>query len=94
LDIVHGKKVIEARVLGVSKGSVLFTWLAAKPPVDFLLVAGDDQTDEEMFERLPRTAWSFHVGSNASKARFSLPDPASLRRLLVELRDALVEGKQ
>jgi trehalose 6-phosphate synthase/phosphatase len=94
LDIVHGKKVIEARVLGVSKGSVLFTWLAAKPPVDFLLVAGDDQTDEEMFERLPRTAWSIHVGSNASKARFSLPDPASLRRLLVELRDALVEGKQ
>jgi trehalose 6-phosphate synthase/phosphatase len=94
LDIVHGKKVIEARVLGVSKGSVLFTWLAAKPPVDFLLVAGDDQTDEEMFERLPRTAWSIHVGSNASRARFSLPDSASLRKLLGELRDTLVEVQQ
>jgi trehalose 6-phosphate synthase/phosphatase len=91
IDVVHGKKVIEVRVLGVSKGSVLLTWLARKPPVGFLLVAGDDQTDEEMFDRLPPTSWSIHVGSKSSRARFSVPDPATLRTLLHQLSQASVE---
>jgi trehalose 6-phosphate synthase/phosphatase len=89
IDVVHGKKVLEARVLGVSKGSVLLTWLTSKPPVDFLLVAGDDQTDEEMFERLPPAAWSVHVGSKRSRARWSLPEPAALRGLLHELEESV-----
>jgi trehalose 6-phosphate synthase/phosphatase len=85
IDVVHGKKVIEVRVRGVSKGSVLLTWLTSKPAMDFLLVAGDDQTDEEMFERLPPAAWSIHVGSKTSRARWSLAEPAALRTLLREL---------
>jgi trehalose 6-phosphate synthase/phosphatase len=89
IDVVHGKKVLEVRVLGVSKGSVLLTWLTSKPPVDFLLVAGDDQTDEEMFERLPPAAWSVHVGSKSSRARWSLPGPAALRDLLHELEKSV-----
>jgi trehalose 6-phosphate synthase/phosphatase len=92
IDVVHGKKVVEVRVLGVSKGSVLLTWLASKPAMDFLLVAGDDQTDEEMFERLPPAAWSLHVGSKSSRARWSLPDPAALRGLLEELHETMVEA--
>jgi trehalose 6-phosphate synthase/phosphatase len=93
IDVVHGKKVIEVRVLGVSKGSVLLTWLARKPPAGFLLVAGDDQTDEEMFDRLPPTAWSIHVGSKSSRARFSLADPAALRSLLEQLGNVPIEVK-
>ncbi len=85
IELVHGKKVLEARVRGVSKGSVLLTWLAGKPAMDFLLVAGDDQTDEEMFERLPPNAWSVHVGSKPSRARWSLPEPTALRALLRQL---------
>ena len=92
IDVVHGKKVLEARVLGVSKGSVLLTWLTSKPPVEFLLVAGDDQTDEEMFERLPPTAWSVHVGSKSSRARWSLAEPAALRDLLRELHESATEA--
>ena len=91
LEVVHGKKVIEVRVQGVSKASVLLTWLARRPPVGFLLVAGDDQTDEEMFERLPPSAWSMHVGSKSSRARLSLPDPAALRNLLHLLGEVPVE---
>jgi hypothetical protein len=44
-----------------------------------------------MFERLPPTAWSVHVGSKPSRARWSLPDPAALRALLEELRDGVHE---
>jgi trehalose 6-phosphate synthase/phosphatase len=82
LDIVHGKKALEVRAEGVSKASAMVALLSRLPPTDLLFAAGDDQTDEEMFAQLPPSAWSVHVGSAASRARFSLADPASLRALL------------
>jgi trehalose 6-phosphate synthase/phosphatase len=92
LDIVHGKKVIEVRVEGVSKASAMVALLSALPPTDFLLAAGDDSTDEEMFAQLPPFAWSVHVGSAASRARFSVPDPSALRALLDTLARAAREA--
>ncbi len=91
VNVLVGKKAIEARIFGVSKGSAVMGWLAERPPIDFLLAAGDDATDEEMFGLLPPTAWSLHVGSAASCARFSLESPAALRELLQELGRA-IEG--
>ena len=91
LDIVQGKKAIEVRAEGVSKASAMVALLSGLPPTDFLLAAGDDQTDEEMFAQLPPYAWSVHIGSVASRARFSLPDPPLLRTLLDALARSVRE---
>jgi trehalose 6-phosphate synthase/phosphatase len=46
---------------------------------------GDDYTDEDMFEALPRQAYSVRVGRGMTKARFSLATTADSRALLREL---------
>jgi trehalose 6-phosphate synthase/phosphatase len=87
LEVLPGDNVVEVRVAGVNKARVLLTVLAGKPATDFILAMGDDTTDEEMFAQLPLRAMSVHVGSRASRAQASLPDPAAARRLLAELID-------
>lgn len=84
-DILPGHRVLEVRATGVSKGTALVGLLARTPPTDFILAVGDDQTDEEMFARLPRSAWTVHVGAERSAARYSLADPAAVRDVLGEL---------
>ena len=39
---------------------------------DFILSAGDDYTDEEMFESLPHTAYTIRVGFGATHARYQV----------------------
>jgi trehalose 6-phosphate synthase/phosphatase len=54
---------------------------------DFRLAAGDDRSDEELFERLGPEHWTVHVGAGPSRARFRLPGPEvvmSVLRSLVE----------
>lgn len=40
--------------------------------------AGDDVTDEDFFARLPAGAWSIHVGTNRSRARYRLTETAEV----------------
>jgi trehalose 6-phosphate synthase/phosphatase len=47
-----------------------------------LFAAGDDRTDEDLFEHMPTEAWTVHIGSGATRAAFVLPDFESLRRVL------------
>ena len=56
-----------------------------RPDADFLFFAGDDRTDEDLFARLPETAWTVHVGDRPSRARFRLPGPARMQELLGRL---------
>jgi len=56
--------------------------LAAQPNPDFLFVAGDDRTDEDLFERTRGSAWTVHVGSGPTQAAFAVPDFESVRKLL------------
>ena len=88
LEVVQGKSVIEVRVFGISKAAAAIALLSQRPPADLLFAVGDDQTDEQLFGQLPPSAWTVHVGSGRSKARFSLPDPESLRTLLLEMMAA------
>jgi trehalose 6-phosphate synthase/phosphatase len=65
--------------------------LTAYSDPDFIFAAGDDRTDEDLFERLPAHAWTVHVGPGATRASFVTADFQSLRRLLTliaETRDA------
>lgn len=91
-EVLHGHKVVEARVAGVSKASAVVSLLARLPATDVILAAGDDRTDEDLFTQLPLSAWTVHVGSQSSRARFSVPDVQGFRNLLLELaREAKAE---
>jgi trehalose-6-phosphatase len=54
---------------------------------DFVLGVGDDWTDEDLFQVLPRTAYSVKVGLAPTNARYHLGSHGAVRRLLRELNE-------
>jgi trehalose 6-phosphate synthase/phosphatase len=84
VGVFEGSKIIEVRHLGINKGRAAELWLA-KQIWDFIIAAGDDYTDEEMFAVLPETAYSIKVGRSISRARFNVDSVAELRSLLKKL---------
>lgn len=82
--VLVGKKVVEARAVDARKGLAVRRFLAERP-WDFVMAAGDDATDEELFASLPADAWSLRVGPGESGARFNVDRPADLRALLGDL---------
>ncbi len=87
LQVLEGNKGVEVKNIGVNKGRAALRWISKKRR-GFILAAGDDWTDEDVFKVLPATAWSIKVGFAASAARFNFSSPRRLRSLLKEL----VEG--
>jgi len=87
VQVLEGNKVLEVRNTGVHKGTAAQTWLS-ETAADFILAMGDDWTDEDLFRALPDTAYSVRVGLANTAARFYLPNPAQVRRVLRELRQA------
>ena len=92
LQVLRGNKAVEIRKAGVNKGSAVQQWLA-KNDFDFILAAGDDLTDEDMFAVLPPWAYSFRVGTNRTHARFRLPSPVEVLQILAELAMGEVGSK-
>lgn len=86
VQVLEGNKVIEVRNTGVTKGTAGLEFLAQQP-ADFILAAGDDWTDEDLFRVLPATAFSIRIGLATTAARYHLGAHFGLRRLLRELRD-------
>jgi len=84
IGVFEGSKILEVKNIGISKGHAAERWLA-KGKWDFILAAGDDYTDEDMFSILPENAYSIKVGYGISKARFNLDSVNELRDLLGEL---------
>jgi trehalose 6-phosphate synthase/phosphatase len=86
LQIMQGKKVVETRISGISKGMAALHWLEAAE-YDFILAAGDDVTDEDLFRVLPEKAFSLKVGLTASSARFNVMNHKEFITLLQELQE-------
>jgi len=84
VGVFEGSKILEIRNLGLNKGRATEFWLAKKN-WDFIIAAGDDYTDEEMFAVLPKEAYSIKVGFSISKARFNVDTVHEIRLLLKEL---------
>ena len=84
VGVFEGSKILEIRHLGINKGRAAELWLEKKI-WDFILAAGDDYTDEEMFAIMPEDAYSIKVGSGISKARFNIDTVNELRGLLKKL---------
>jgi len=72
LDVRKGKKSLEARVAGITKGFIIKEILKmhGKNDVDFVICIGDDVTDEDMFVELShepelRNVFTCTVGKKA-----------------------------
>jgi trehalose 6-phosphate synthase/phosphatase len=81
-ELLEGHKVLEVRLRGVHKGTVVQRVLEHAPRDTLLFAAGDDRTDEDMFAALPEGAISIRVGLGATRARFRVQAPFELRRML------------
>jgi len=84
VGVFEGSKILEIKNHGLNKGRAAEFWLINQK-WDFILAAGDDYTDEDMFACLPDTAYSIKVGASISKARFNVDNVSDLRLLLEEL---------
>jgi trehalose 6-phosphate synthase/phosphatase len=82
LRAFRGSKVVEVKPVWANKGEALDRLLTVLSSPDFLFAAGDDRTDEDLFEHMPTEAWTVHIGPGATRAAFVLPDFESLRRVL------------
>ncbi|MEY4513227.1 MAG: hypothetical protein RLZZ450_5349 [Pseudomonadota bacterium] len=81
-ELLEGNKVLEVRLRGVHKGTVVGRVLEHAPRGTRVFAAGDDRTDEDMFGALPADAISIRIGPGQTRARFRLQSPFELRRLL------------
>jgi trehalose 6-phosphate synthase/phosphatase len=84
LKVMDGSKVIEVSAADADKGRAA-RGLLAEGDYDFVLAAGDDTTDEDLFQALPSTAHKIKVGEPILSANANVTDPAGLLELLRDL---------
>jgi trehalose 6-phosphate phosphatase len=90
VQVFHGKAVIEARPIGIDKGTAVTTLAGQKPFAGrAILFGGDDTTDIDVFRILPRLGGrGFSVGKRFPGAEHIFASPRAVRHWLV----ALAEG--
>jgi trehalose 6-phosphate synthase/phosphatase len=98
-EILRGHRVVEVRARGVNKGAYVSELFPnAKPDSHFVLAAGDDRTDFDLFDALPPGSVAVHVGRRWKRARdvslrhqFEVDSPGSVRDLLREIVVAVAD---
>jgi trehalose 6-phosphate synthase/phosphatase len=85
IKVRHGKKMVEVNAAEINKGAAVARVLEKLPNYGIAICAGDDLTDEGMFElTLPRLL-TIKVGPGLTQARFRIADPAAFRQFLGDL---------
>lgn len=84
IGIFQGHKIIEIKPRGITKGVLVDELLVGKT-YDFILCAGDDYTDEDMFRSLPESAYTIKVGQGDTSARYQTTSPEKLIQFLEQL---------
>lgn len=84
IAIIPGSKIVELRPTGATKGSSVQRWLDMQA-WDFILAAGDDATDEDLFKAMPPEAFTIKIGSGPTAAKQRLKSPGELLALFKEL---------
>lgn len=85
LALEDASYALEVRPRALTKRRIVESALAHAGPDAFVLAAGDDESDEEMFAALPPGAVSIFAGRGRSMARHRVSGPAELRDVLAEL---------
>jgi trehalose 6-phosphate synthase/phosphatase len=93
-ETIPGHSVLEVRAKGVDKGSYVAASLAGAPAPDFVLAAGDDRTDLDMFRALPEGSFAMFVGGDTPTGALAVATPTEMRALLAELAAALTEPQR
>lgn len=81
LDVIEGDHVVEVKPSIINKGKAAIERLKGEK-VDFIMAFGDDRTDEDTFEALPKTALTVKVGSGFSYAKYAVENNEEVRALL------------
>ncbi len=84
LSVHMGNKIVEVKQRDIHKGMVVEKLIETYKP-DFVLCAGDDFTDEDMFRAVNSHATTIKVGAGQTEARFRLPTISQLVSLLTQL---------
>ena len=85
IKVRHGKKMIEVTATENNKGAAVTRVLAENDNYGAILCAGDDLTDESMFELNIPYLLTIKVGAGPTQARFRIKDPVTFRKLLDDL---------
>ncbi len=85
LHVSHGSKVVEARLPGADKGRAAGKWLTSD--FDFVLAAGDDTTDEDLFKAMPSQAFTIKIGPGPTAARMRLESSHQFLSLLANVKE-------
>ncbi len=81
VEMLDGNKVVEFKNIGVNKGRAALHFINKKK-WDFMLAAGDDVTDEDLFSVLPDYAYSIKVRRGISVAKYDVESYVQVRNLL------------
>jgi trehalose 6-phosphate synthase/phosphatase len=94
LRAFRGEKIVEVKPVWANKGEAIERLLRDFLAPDFILAAGDDRTDEDLFERAPNSAWTVHIGPGPTRASFVVSDLRILRGVLELLATAGAAGRR
>jgi trehalose 6-phosphate synthase/phosphatase len=86
IGVLEGSKVIEVKDIAVNKGRAV-SELLETGGYDFIFAAGDDWTDEDMFDAVPESTYTLKVGKGASKARFNIDSYRDVRAILKKFKE-------
>jgi trehalose 6-phosphate synthase/phosphatase len=86
VGVFSGHKILEVKPRHINKGSIALELLALNPS-EFVLAAGDDHTDEDMFESLREDAYTVKVGLGETHARYQVTSVRSILNLLHNLTE-------
>lgn len=92
-EMYKGKFVFELRIKGVNKGKAISEFINGE---DFILFAGDDNTDEEAFNML-KDHVTVKVGGGVTNADFRLGSPDDVMILISKItreKGLIREGKE
>ncbi|HCT31350.1 MAG TPA: bifunctional alpha,alpha-trehalose-phosphate synthase (UDP-forming)/trehalose-phosphatase, partial [Bacteroidales bacterium] len=76
--------VLEVKCGRYDKGQAALSIMKEKS-YDFILSAGDDNTDEDLFKILPEHAYSIKIGKSPSFARYNAIHYQSFLKLLEKI---------
>jgi trehalose 6-phosphate synthase/phosphatase len=81
-EVLSGKRIVEVRIAGINKGNIFSRIQQLNKKYDFILMLGDDSTDEDLFAAAPDYAYSIKIGNNISKAKYRLNRVSDVRDFL------------
>jgi trehalose 6-phosphate synthase/phosphatase len=81
---MRGNKILEIKSPLYSKG-IEMQRLMKNYPSDFIMAIGDDTTDEDMFNVMPRDSFSIKVGAHSDNAGFRIKTQKEVRPFIKKI---------